>query len=268
MAAKTNTDYTPLDQPQVLSVLCHPRPELQTTPAEAPSCDVLIPVAKNVNIGARFHLSTQSDPNLLFFHGNGEIVADYNDLGMIYNRANLNFLAVDYRGYGRSGGQPTVADMMQDCRTIFSFVVNWLKENGYTGPLIVIGRSLGSASALELAANCGDRINGLIIESGFSRAEPLLRLLGVNPENIGFKENAGFRNIEKIKLFSKPTLIIHAEFDHIISHSEGVALFEASSADSKKMLTIPNANHNDIFMRGFEPYLAAVKELSLEAISK
>jgi alpha-beta hydrolase superfamily lysophospholipase len=268
MTGKTIIDYTPLDQPHILSVLFHPRPELRTQPAEPPSCDVLIPVAESVNIGARFHLNTRDDPNILFFHGNGEIVADYNELGMIYNQANLNFLAVDYRGYGRSDGQPSVADMMQDCHTIFSFVVKWLQDNGYSGPMIVMGRSLGSASALELAADFSERIDGLVIESGFSRAGPLLQLLGINPVEIGFREEAGFRNLEKIKKFGGPTLIIHAEFDHIISHSEGVALFEASSSGAKKMLTVPNANHNDIFMRGFEQYLEAVKELSLEAISK
>ncbi len=268
MTGETDTDYAPLDQPQVLNALFHPRTELQRRPAVPPSCDVMVPVDEKVNIGARFHLHSRKDPNLLFFHGNGEIVADYHELGTIYNRENINFLAVDYRGYGRSGGRPTVADMMQDCHTIFSFVVSWLNENRYTGPLIVMGRSLGSASALELAATCGDRIDGLVIESGFSLAGPLLQLLGVDPERIGFREEAGFRNLEKIRLFSGPTLIIHAEFDHIIAHTEGVALFEASSSNAKKMLTIPDANHNNIFMRGFEQYLDAVKELALEVISK
>ena len=46
-------------------------------------------------------------PSILFFHGNGEIVADYDDLGPLYNRMGINFLAADYRGYGRSTGRPT-----------------------------------------------------------------------------------------------------------------------------------------------------------------
>ena len=268
MTADRRPDYSSLDRQQVLSLLFHPRPEMHSSPAQTPSCDIMIPVDEDVKIGARFHLSNQSGANILFFHGNGEIVADYDDLGPLYNQEGINFLAVDYRGYGRSDGQPTVADMMQDCHTIFSFVMKWLEDNGYSGPMIVMGRSLGSASALELAAGFSERIDGLVIESGFSQAGPLLQLLGINPVKIGFREEVGFRNLEKIKKFGGPTLIIHAEFDHIISHSEGVALFEASSSDTKKMLTIPNANHNDIFMRGFEQYLQAVKEISLEAISK
>ena len=266
MAVNLKADYTPLDQPQVLSVLFHPRPELQTHAVHPPSCDVLIPVAEDVDIGARFHLHSKSDVNILFFHGNGEIVADYHELGALYNQVNLNFLTVDYRGYGRSSGQPTVSAMMKDCHTIFRFTCKWLREKGYTGPMIVMGRSLGSASALELAAGCSDDIDALVVESGFSRAGPLLQLLGVDPVAIGFREETGFRNIEKIKSFDGPTLIIHAQFDHIIAHSEGVALFEASLSASKTMLTIPDANHNNIFMRGFQEYLTAVKQLSEKVV--
>ncbi|MCK7515883.1 MAG: lysophospholipase [Desulfobacterales bacterium] len=85
--------------------------------------------------------------NILFFHGNGEIVDDYDDLGPFYNRLGINFLAVDYRGYGNSTGKPTTSAMLADCHVIFKFVNDWLREKGYTGALIVMGRSLGSASA-------------------------------------------------------------------------------------------------------------------------
>ncbi len=262
MTAEIKPDYSSLDRQQVLSVLFHPRPEMHDSPAHPPSCDIMIPVAEDVKIGARFHLSNKSGANILFFHGNGEIVADYHDLGPLYNRADINFLAVDYRGYGRSGGRPTVSAMMQDCHTIFEFTSSWLKENSYTGPIIVMGRSLGSASALELASSCGDKIGALAIESGFAYAGPLLQLLGIAPDTIGFDEQAGFRNIDKISTYNKPVLIIHAEFDHIIPYAEGLALFEACPSETKTMLTISGANHNDIFMRGFQEYLQAVKKLT------
>jgi pimeloyl-ACP methyl ester carboxylesterase len=173
----------------------------------------------------------------------------------------INFLPVDYRGYGRSTGTPTVSAMMKDCHVIFAYVTDWLKENGYTGSLITMGRSLGSASALELAATHGEKISGLIIESGFAYAGPLLRLLGVDPARPGCEEEADFGNVDKIRSFEKPTLIIHAEKDHIISFSDGEALFDACPASDKTFLKIPNANHNDIFSRGLSEYLNAVKRL-------
>lgn len=45
---------------------------------------MLIPVDKNVVIGARFYLSGDEKPSMLFFHGNGEVVADYGDMGTLY----------------------------------------------------------------------------------------------------------------------------------------------------------------------------------------
>jgi len=258
---KSATDYSALDRPEVLAFLFHPRQAYPGQPAPGSAQDVLIPVADDVSVGGRFHMAHPEGPNILFFHGNGEIVADYDDLGPVYNQMGINFLPVDYRGYGRSGGRPTVAAMMQDCHTIFEFVRYWLEDSHYQGPLIVMGRSLGSASALELAWKYPEQIDALIIESGFAYVKPLLQLLGVNVAAIGFEESAGFGHTDKIGSFEKPTLIIHAEYDHIIPFSDGQALFDACPSPAKNFLKIPGANHNDIFMRGMSEYLACVKQL-------
>jgi len=258
----TNMDYSLLDRPEVLAAIFHPRAELSPAPLDAHVNDHSIQVEKEIHVGARFHLASSTGANLLFFHGNGEIVADYDQLGTLYNNLGINFLAVDYRGYGRSNGRPTVSNMMADSHTIFEYVRNWMESNGHSGPLIVMGRSLGSASALELVAGHGDQIDGLIIESGFAFAAPLLRLLGVNPDDLGFNDTHGFANLEKIRTYQGPTLIIHAEYDHIIPFSDGMALFKASTAQDKSLLKIENANHNDIFMRGLDDYMQAIQRLA------
>ena len=189
-------------------------------------------------------------------------MADYDELAPFYQRQGVNFFPVDYRGYGRSTGDPTVSAMMRDCHEIFGFVRQWLPEMGYPGPLVVMGRSLGSASALELAAAYPDQVAALIVESGFAYAGPLLQLLGVNLAAIGFKETAGFRNIDKIRAYPGPTLIIHAEHDHIIPMSDGQALYDAATAVDKTLLKIPHANHNDILFQGFAAYMAAIQTLA------
>jgi hypothetical protein len=222
----------------------------------------MIPVTEGISIGGRFHFNQRSSPNLLFFHGNGEIVADYDDIAPLFNNIGLNFLAVDYRGYGRSTGKPTVTAMLRDSHLIFRFTLTWLMENGYTGPVLVMGRSLGSASAIELAAHYEANIGGLIIESGFARMGPLLRIFGLDPARIGLKEEAGLRHIEKIAVFRKPTLVIHAERDHLIPLEEGLRLYEASGAKDKTMLTIPDADHNNIFLLGMNEYLDALGSLA------
>ena len=255
-------DYSALDRPEVLQRLFHPRAEYGRPVAGSQASDVLIPVAEGVRIGARFHIADKTGPNVLFFHGNGEIVSDYDDFGPLYNRMGINFLPVDYRGYGRSSGNPTVSGMMSDSIAIYKFTTQWLAENGCTGPVIVMGRSLGSASAIELASKYPDSIAGLIVESGFAYAGPLLSLLGIKVEALGFEEKRGFRNIDKIKEFSKPVLIIHAEHDHIIPFSDGQALYDASVSSDKTLLRIPQADHNTIFAYGLTEYMAAVKSFA------
>jgi len=108
-------------------------------------------------------------------------------------------------------------------------------------------------------------VSGLIVKIGFAYAGPLLKLLGINLESLQFNENQGFQNIDKIKSFDKPTLIIHAEHDHIIPISEGKALHNACQAIDKKLLKIPNANHNDIFTQGLSEYMSSVKKLADKA---
>ncbi len=258
-------DYSILDRPEILMFLFHPRPDWGS-PGNIPSAeDILIQVEKDVVVGARFYLAGRDAPTMLYFHGNGEIVADYDDIGPLYLRMGINFLPVDYRGYGRSSGKPTITDMMRDAHVIFDYAKKWLKEKDFTGPFILMGRSLGSASVLELSAHYIAQIDGLIIESGFAYASPLLRLLGVDMEALGIKEEDGFRNIDKIATFDKPTLIIHAENDHIISFTEGQALYDACPATDKRLLEIPGANHNDIFLRGMREYMEAVKGLTEKA---
>ena len=173
----------------------------------------------------------------------------------------MNFLPVDYRGYGRSTGEPSVAAMMEDCHAIFEFTRKWLEKGAYGGALIAMGRSLGSVSVLELASHYKIRIDGLIVESGLAFSGPLLHLIGLKLASIGFREEKGFRNLEKIRNWDKPTLIIHAENDHIIPFSDGQALYDACPSEAKTLLKISGANHNDILAVGLTEYMKGVKIL-------
>ncbi len=148
----SKTDYSFLDLPEVLMTIFHPRPERGISNVSSAVLGVMIPVGEGISIGGRFHMDKKESPNILFFHGNGELASDYDDLGPLYNQIGINFLPVDYRGYGGSTGTPGVSAMMKDCHIIMVFVQNWLSERGFTGPLILMGRSLGSASVLEFAA--------------------------------------------------------------------------------------------------------------------
>ncbi len=250
-------DHSAFDKPEICRRLFFPRQESDLRRG-GDAGRIIIPVDDHVALGGLFHESGKGAPTILFFHGNGEIAADYDDVGIVYTRMGINFLPVDYRGYGFSSGRPTVTAMMRDSHRVFSFVVSWLSEREFSGPLIIMGRSLGSAPALEIAFHNGESIAGLIIESGFARILPLLSLLGIHDPNL--TEVAGPQNLEKIKGVQTPTLLIHAEYDQIIPLAEGEELYRASGAVEKRFVRIPGADHNDIFFRGMDLYLEAMKK--------
>ncbi len=253
--------YAKLDQPEVLQALFHPRKETGSGPP-LKAIDYDIPVEEGVRIGARFHMADAGDPNILFFHGNGEIVGDYDSVGPVFNEHGLSFLAVDYRGYGRSDGTPTVTSMMRDTHLIFKEVRGWLKDEKRTGPLVVMGRSLGSACALDLAASYEGEISGLIIESGFALTVPLLNCLGVDTQALGITETDGFRNVDKIARFAKPTLTIHGQHDQLIPVMSAELLQVHCAARSKEFHMVPGADHNSVMERAGNIYFEIIKRFT------
>jgi len=251
-------DYSKLDQPEILAVLFHPRRD--ESPAPAGAVDVTIPVTDGVTLGGRFHLAEDAKAiNILFFHGNGEVVADYDDIGPRFNAKGMNLLAVDYRGYGRSTGSPTATNMLADAQPVLAWVKEWLAREECAGPLVVMGRSLGCAPALELAAGNDPAIAGLIIESGFALSMPLLENMGLDTATLGLCEGDCFRNQMKIATFPKPTYILHAQYDQIIPLSSAETLQAQSIARAKEFAIIPGADHNNIIERVGDMYFAEIR---------
>ena len=112
-----------------------------------------------------------------------------------------------------------------------------------------MGRSLGSMPATEVAFNYQDDIRGLIIESGTANNfRRLWDYLGITKKEAILSEESLFLNKVKIRQVHKPTLIIHGEYDQIISVKEGEELYRNSGAQDKRFLIIPRADHNDVMM--------------------
>ncbi len=257
-----NIPYGALDSAKVIHYLFHPRPETDVPWApQTPFTNIMIPVDRDISVYVRSYDAGRPGPVILFFHGNGEIAADYDDIAGMFTNLGISFMAADYRGYGRSGGTPSVSAMLKDAGIIFERLRGDLRAGRQEGPFIVMGRSLGSAPALELVSCYGNLIDGLVIESGFAHSDTLLALLGLSLADLGLKEEDAFRNLDKIRTFGKPTLVIHAERDHILPIDDGQALFEASPSPDKVFLRIPGANHNDIFLRGMDKYMKAIMDL-------
>jgi hypothetical protein len=257
MKGKTESQIK-LDHPDILKFLFHPRKETES-PAP-PNCENhTIPVGDGVMIGGRFHLAEKEAPTILFFHGNGEIVSDYDALGPFYTERGMSFLAVDYRGYGWSTGEPTASAMFRDAHAIFEYVKKWLAKEGRTGKLVVMGRSLGSACAIELASTEAPTIDGLIVESGFASTVPLLECLGVDVDTLGITEEECFNNQKKIAKVFKPTFILHAQYDQFIPVNDAASLQSECLARSKEFQTVPGADHNTIIERAGKLYFDVIR---------
>jgi alpha-beta hydrolase superfamily lysophospholipase len=218
-------------------------------------------VEETVKVCGIFYKSSKEAPTILFFHGNGEIAQDYQDLAPMYRKRGINFFVVDFRGYGKSNGIPTFSNMINDSHIIFQETLKFLEEKNFTGPLSVMGRSLGSAPAIELAFHYQDQIANLIIESGFAYTYELLFRLGVPQNLLPEEREEEVSAIPLMKEITLPTLIIHGENDFIIPVKNGQALFDNVASENKELLIIPRAGHNDLLHVGFQQYMKAVTSL-------
>jgi len=181
----------------------------------------VVEAAPGISIGCRFYPAGSKAPNILYFHGNGEIAPDYDYTVPLYQERGINLFVTDYRGYGVSTSSPTCRAIIEDAHPVFHGFVAFLKDGGYTGDLFVMGRSLDSAPAIEVALHYQDKLKGLIVESGFASTRNLLRRLGASHLLRDVPDGAGFGNDLKIASVAIPTLIIHGEGDEIIPVEEG-----------------------------------------------
>jgi pimeloyl-ACP methyl ester carboxylesterase len=248
-------DYSVLDRPEILQVIFYPRREW--TPPPAGASDFMVEVEPGVSVSCRFYPSTAGGPCMLYFHGNGEIACDHDWIAPFYNREGIGLFVADYRGYGRSDGTPTFARVTADAHPIFSFFLETARSSGPGESLFVMGRSLGSHSAVELASRHGELLSGLIVESGAPNPARLARRFGLSSERLEDLEKTVSDRIRSIEL---PALIIHGERDSLIPVSAGIALHREIGSQDKHLVIIPGADHNDIMLVGTEQYFAAIRD--------
>ncbi|MCX7966360.1 MAG: lysophospholipase [Syntrophorhabdaceae bacterium] len=251
-----------MDIPEVLNRLFYPRREFLNDSTLPAAKNHYIQVEDKIKIVCRFYPSVQDGPNILFFHGNGETVFDYDYIAPLYQKRKINLFVADYRGYGASDGEPTCTDIIKDSHPIFMGFKSILEKQGYMGRLFVMGRSLGSAPAIEVAYHYQKELSGLIVESGFAIAKNQLIRLGVHHLFKDIPHPIGFGNDIKIKDITIPTLIIHGEEDFIIPVTEGKTLYDLSGATKKQGLFIPDAGHNDLLILGMMEYMKAIEEFT------
>jgi fermentation-respiration switch protein FrsA (DUF1100 family) len=195
-------------------------------------------------LDARYIAHPNPQAVALYCHGNVGTVDKWSILAeRLSNLHRLSILVFDYRGYGRSTGIASERGIFQDAEA----ARDWLaQENGILPcDVVLIGRSLGGAVAVDLAANGG--APGLILESTFSSLPDVAQrhAAWLLPEwNMTQRMNSA----EKIKNYTGPLLQSHGSADMLIPLSVAKELFE-SAPGPKKFIVVPDSNHSDDHIR-------------------
>jgi len=250
-------DYSQLDNSPLLGFLFYPRRDF--TPCPQGAFDLFVPVGQGVSISCRFYRGGEGWPWILYFHGNGEVVSDYDEIAPFYHQKAINLVVADFRGYGSSGGSPNFTNLVQDAHPILDAVKQELLQKGLQQDLWVMGRSMGSISALELAEHHADKIKGLVVESGFASVTRLIKHLGLPSRGIDLEPLEEERR-NRIGKISVPTLIIHGEWDHLVPLQEAKDLYALLGAAQKKLVIIPRADHNNIMFAEPELYFESIQK--------
>lgn len=192
-------------------------------------------------------------PWVIYFHGNGEIVSDYvPEFVQFFKQMQTNSFFAEYRGYGNSDGEPMLAYMLHDACVISDACgVPHHRQ-------IIFGRSIGSIYAIEVASKRA--VGGLILESGI--ADVLERiLLRATPEELGTTlqalqadAKAHFDHQHKLSTITQPTLILHAQFDHLVDVSHAERNHQWSASKDKHLVRFPAGDHNSIFYANQNAY--------------
>lgn len=173
-------------------------------------------------------------PVVLFFHGNGEIIADNYYWMQIYNRMGISTLMVEYRGYGGAAGKPSERGLVADAVAFYDLAV--ARPEVDATRVVAHGRSLGGGIAAQLAARrpCA----ALILESTFTSLASMTWRYGAPPALVKHK----FRTDEVLREYDGAVLVIHGDRDRIVPYSNGRALHRLAPGSTH--LEIPGG-HND-----------------------
>lgn len=175
--------------------------------------------------GAKLHGLWFSQPGakgvLLVCHGNGGSVGFRTWIPRDLRDVPLHVFLFDYRGYGKSEGVPGEKGTARDVAAAWEVAHERLgrPENP---PILLYGRSLGGAVALQLPEDCP--VRGVVLESTFTSIVDMGRRLypWLLPQ---WTCRNAYRSDERIRRVRAPVLVAHSTEDELIPESMGRALY-------------------------------------------
>jgi uncharacterized protein len=177
---------------------------------------------------------------ILYCHGNGEHIAFNADLGaQLRDRLDAAVFMFDYRGYGRSEGRPSEAGCIADGRA----AQHWLARRLSVEPteVVVMGRSLGSAVAIAVAAEEGAQ--ALVVECAFPTM-PDVAALHFSWLPVQRLMRNRYDSLQRIARYRGPVLQSHGACDTLIPIQLAQRLFAAAPNKLSRWLEYPDLGHN------------------------
>ncbi|HDY7669538.1 TPA: alpha/beta hydrolase [Vibrio vulnificus] len=201
-------------------------------------------VVDNNQIKTLYFKGDESKPLIVFFHGNMELVDDYAwSFKNLSREIGYNIVMIEYTGYGNSDGFPSLKGSIKATN-------KWLEQHYDGSELILWGRSIGSAHAIELFVQNPSAVSNVIIQSGFSDLSVAVT------ESKGLKSLINSFLLEDYnslnKLIETPDLarktkftLIHGNKDQLFSIESAVSFKNALMADGFSVNFIEfNGDHN------------------------
>ncbi|MBW2367838.1 MAG: alpha/beta fold hydrolase [Deltaproteobacteria bacterium] len=182
----------------------------------------------------RLHPDTGPHPAVIFAHGNGELIDDWPDefAGLAQN--GFAVLLVEYPGYGRSQGSPSQESITQVFIAAYDRLIN--RPEIDANAIILVGRSIGGGAICALAKHRPSR--AMILMSSFTSA----RWFASRYLAPGFLIRDPFDNIEVVRNYTPPLLVIHGARDTLIPFHHGRTLSQI--APNGKLISY-DSDHND-----------------------
>ncbi len=213
----------------------------RTPPAQAglPQAEeVTLTSSDGEKLLAWFVAARGGKPLVIYFQGNAEGLGARAGRFSWLIAGGSGLLALCYRGYGGSSGQPSEEGLIRDAVAAYDFA-----RARYPAKRIVLsGESLGTAVAVALAA--GHEIGGLILDAPFTSAAAVgAAAYPFAPVRWLMKDK--FRSDERIGRVSAPLLVLHGGEDRIVPIRFGEALF-ALAREPKRFVRFPQGGHVDL----------------------
>ena len=217
--------------------------------------------------------TTQAKGTVIHFHGNAQNMTAHFSFVEWIPKNGFNLFVFDYRGYGKSQGQPSREGIYHDGLAALNYL---LGQPGIdASKVIVLGQSLGGSIALSiLGSHDFSRIRGVIIDSSFSSYRKIakdvvqqtsLSSVATPVTSVAIRDQYSPEYVVD-KISPTPIFFIHGTADQIVPYQHGVDLFNRAK-DPKQLLTVKNGKHLEAFTKYGHEVLPIVYQKMLEWVN-